>query len=57
MKTIFVTILFCVLMVGCTSKPGQNPAVDSINNSVGIMIHLDCLYIPNIRSILPRRNR
>lgn len=36
MKTIFVTILFCVLMVGCTSKPGQNPAVDSINNSVGI---------------------
>lgn len=23
-------------MVGCTSKPGQNPAVDSINNSVGI---------------------
>lgn len=36
MKTVFVTMLPCVLMVGCTSKSGQNPAVNSINNSVGI---------------------
>lgn len=36
MKTIFVIILLCVLMVGCTSKPKHNPIVDTINNSIGI---------------------
>lgn len=36
MKMIFVTILLCVLMVGCTSKPKHNPIVDTINNSIGI---------------------
>jgi TonB family protein len=36
MKTIFVTILLCVLMVRCTSKPKHNPIVDTINSSIGI---------------------